>query len=100
MRITQLLNVLVVAAGLHSIGCAVDNPAGEDQTSTATSDLDAPMPTGIRCSDKAWIVDFYDDAAHTTLVGQRSCSCFGPELLAGVTSSFGVLEFEVVCDFN
>ncbi|MEO7733103.1 MAG: hypothetical protein ABIY55_19225 [Kofleriaceae bacterium] len=100
MRLKQLLHVLVLVTGLHSIGCTVDNPSEDNATSTATSDLAGGVPTGVRCSDKYWLVDFYSDATHTTLVGQMSCSCYQPELLAGVTSSFSVLEFEDVCDFR
>ena len=93
-------NVLVLAAGLHSVGCAVSDDEDRAATSTVASELGAPVPTGVQCSDKTWTVDFYDDAAHTTLVGRMSCVCFRPELLAGVISSYQVLVHEITCDFN
>lgn len=99
MRIHHVLNVLVLVAGLQSIGCAVDGDRGPE-TSTAASELSGGVPTGVRCSNKAWTINFLDDATHTTVVGTMSCTCFGPELLAGVESNFSVLVSERTCDFN
>jgi hypothetical protein len=99
MRIHQVLNVLVLAAAMHSIGCAVDN-GSDEKTSAEASDLTGGVPTGVRCSNKAWTINFLDDATHTIVVGTMSCTCFGPELLAGVESNFSVLVRERDCDFN
>jgi hypothetical protein len=99
MRIYQGLNVLVLVAGMHSIGCAVSDDSSAD-TATATSDLSGGTPTGVQCSNKSWTINFLDDATHSVVVGTMSCSCFGPELLAGVESNFNVLVHERVCDFN
>lgn len=103
MRLNQLLNVLVLAAGIQSIGCAVSD-TGDDSstanTSAATAELGGGVGTGVQCSDKAWVINFLDDATHTVVVGTMSCTCWGPELLAGVESNFNVLVHERDCDIN
>jgi len=99
MRISQLLAVLTLVTGLHATGCAVSDDTGAD-TSAATSELSGGVPTGVQCSDKQWTINFLDDATHTVVVGTMSCTCFGPELLAGVESNFNVLVRERICDFR
>jgi hypothetical protein len=97
MRVNQLLNMLVLAGGLHAIGCATTDDTTDPKTSSQTSELGAGVPTGVRCSDEAWVVNFWAEPAQITLVGQMSCSCWGPELLAGVESNYDSLAHERTC---
>jgi hypothetical protein len=120
MTIYQRLGVFALAVGMSSFGCAVSDDGsdgsdvtetrdrsdsvsdsvGSDNTATAAAELTGGVPTGVRCSNKAWVVDFLDDATQTTVVGTMSCTCFGPQLLAGVVSNTAVLVREHLCDFN
>lgn len=84
---------VLFVAGLCFAGCATEPEAAE---STTQQDV----ATGVRCSDKAWRVNFYSDASLTTLVGWMTCTCFGPEMLNGTTSNFDTLAFERDCSLE
>ncbi|HEX7837208.1 MAG TPA: hypothetical protein VF469_07075 [Kofleriaceae bacterium] len=87
---------MLFAAGLCFAGCAAEPETREPAESTASQ----TVATGVRCSDKAWRVNFYSDATLTTVVGWMTCTCFGPEDLQGVTSNFTSLVFERDCSLQ
>lgn len=89
----KTISGVLFVAGLCFAGCATEPEAGE---STASQEVS----TGVRCSDKAWKVNFYSDASLTTLVGTMSCACFQLEQLTGTTSNFTALVFERQCSLQ
>ena len=84
---------VLFVAGLCFAGCATEPEAAQ---STTQQDV----ATGVTCSDKAWRVNFWSDASHTTLVGWMTCSCFGPEQQFGSQSEFTTLGFLHDCSLQ
>lgn len=46
------------------------------------------------CAFRPWLRHYYDDDAHTTLVGERGLDCMCNEVNWGVTTSYVVIEVQ------
>jgi hypothetical protein len=99
---SKIMTAVVCAAGLWLTGCMTEPASTEasapDESTEAVVGQD--VSTGVRCSDKTWVVNFFSDATLTTKVGTMSCACFQMQQLTGVVSNFPKLAFEITCDLN
>jgi hypothetical protein len=98
MRSSSFVTAILIIAVASATGCAVSD---EPEASTVSSFLLGGVPTGVQCTNQAWRVDFYAEAGLVTRLGSLQCSCFQPQLVAGViTSNFTTLVYNRFCDFN
>jgi hypothetical protein len=95
---TKTIAGVVFAAGLFLAGCggteAQTNSSGAPEAATESG------LTGVQCTNKQWKDIFWSDATFTTQVGTMTCTCFGPEVVTGVTSNFVTLAFEKNCSLE
>jgi hypothetical protein len=85
---------LLLAVGLVSAGCAVDEELSSPSESTTDSEV------VVWCSDKSWLVNFYAEPALINVVGSLRCTCFQPQVSLGIQTNYVKLISQRTCSLQ